>query len=342
MKVFRNAVEALSRLRQPHPWIRLGKAIRRSNGMKLYAYYGSYLYMLALQRAPMKSLSWVASGAGAMARFMMPGRRRIALKNLRTVYKDEKDERELRRVAARSTQSFLLSIAETIRFYKLFESAAGLAYLRRHVEGLEDFLTQAKQLHDQSGGCIFLTPHLGCYGMLPYLFSVAGIPIVIPLGTAGNEYIEQRWCPYGVERRPGGETFVSKKHSLNACKHALRQGRSVGMMADQRTLRGVSVKFFGQETATTPVPALLAVGYQRPIIVGACYRQAGVQNFKIVLDAPLWPVPTRDSKAEIVRLTAEINQRMEGLIRQSPEQYLWLHDRWKISRTSKRFHAAAS
>jgi KDO2-lipid IV(A) lauroyltransferase len=161
--------------------------------------------------------------------------------------------------------------------------------------------------------------------------------IVIPLGAARNDDIERRWCPFNVVRRPDGEIFVPKTNSLNALKNALRQGRSVGMMPDQRTMRGVPAKFFGVSALTTPVPALLAVGYQRPIVVGACFRKSGARPYSVVLCEPVWPQRTEDKKAEIVRLTREINLRMEELIRKAPGQYLWLHDRWKPYRTDKTF-----
>jgi Kdo2-lipid IVA lauroyltransferase/acyltransferase len=325
------------RLRRKHVRMRVFKNLKRSNAAKLYTYYGTYPLVLWLRHAPVHRLSWLAAGLGALGNCMMRGRRKIAVSNLRSAYRNEKDEREIKRLAGRSTASFVLSIAETIRFHGLFEKPGAVEHVSRLVEGLDDFLAQAKGLHERGGGCIFVTPHLGCYGMLPYLFSAVGVRIVIPLGAARNDYIERRWCPFNMVRRPDGEIFVPKTNSLNALKSALRQGRSVGMMPDQRTMHGVPAKFFGVSAPTTPVPALLAAGYQRPIVVGACFRKAGARPYSVVLCEPVWPQRTEDRKAEIVRLTREINLRMEELIRKAPEQYLWLHDRWKPYRADKTF-----
>jgi KDO2-lipid IV(A) lauroyltransferase len=324
---------AVSRLQSKRFRSRVLKNFRRSRGMKAYAYYASYPFILWLKAAGLGQLSFFMTGAGVLAHRLMPGRRKTAMNNLRAAYKNEKTEREIEIIAKQSAGSFLLSFAETIRFHSLLEKPSGFEFVRKNVEGLDAFLSRTKEIHERSEGCIFLSPHLGCYGLLPYLFAASGIRIVIPIGDAGNDYIQARWFPLHTERRVDGEIFVSKKNSLGLLKGALRQGRSVGMLPDQRTQRGVPARFFDIVAPTTPVPALLSVGYQRPIVVVACYRKGGSPSYELVLCEPLLPRPGQDKKAEVVRLTREMNLQMETLIRKRPEQYLWLHDRWKPYRS---------
>jgi KDO2-lipid IV(A) lauroyltransferase len=104
------------------------------------------------------------------------------------------------------------------------------------------------------------------------------------------------------------------------------------MMADQRTMRGLAVEFLGATAPATPIPAMLAVGLNRPIIVGACCRERGGSRYTFILREPIWPSHSRNAKAEIARLTQELNQKMGEMIRDYPEQYLWMHNRWKTYR----------
>ena len=105
-------------------------------------------------------------------------------------------------------------------------------------------------------------------------------------------------------------------------------GRSVGILPDQATYKGIPVEFFGRPAWTTPVPALLAVVQRRPLVPVACVR-TGRLRFGGILGEPIWPRERGSEKAEVVRLTALMSRQMEDAIRACPEQYLWMHNRWK-------------
>jgi KDO2-lipid IV(A) lauroyltransferase len=310
-------------------WLKL---FWRSRAIKLLAYYASFPIVLWLRNSALSNLLWTCAGFGYLAPCVLRGRFQTAVDNLRSAFPVERKEHEIQRLAIRCSASSTQSIVEVIRFRGLFERPGALSQISRSAEGLDGFLLQIKGFHERTGGCIFVTPHLGCYGLLPYLFSIVNVPIVIPIGDAGNEYIEGRWCPLNTERCANSEIFIPRKNSLNLMRAALRAGRSVGLMPDQRTLRGVPAIFFGVSTPTTPVPALLAIGCQRPIVIGACYRRSGLYAYTLVLGEPIWPGANRDKRTEVLRLTQTVNRQMESLIRRHPEQYLWLHNRWKPKR----------
>ena len=80
---------------------------------------------------------------------------------------------------------------------------------------------------------------------------------------------------------------------------------------------------------TTPLPALLAVRHQRPIVVVACLRSVQ-HGFIGHVGEPILPRDTDNERPEIERLTRLMTTDLEQLIRQYPEQYLWMHDRWKV------------
>jgi KDO2-lipid IV(A) lauroyltransferase len=276
-----------------------------------------------------QQLARMARGFGICAYYFGHRRREIALKNLRMIYRQEKSEAEIRVIARKSFISFLHGVLEIDRFRHLAQRPGGLDGAKKAMAGLEQVLERARTLHRQTRGCIFVSPHMGNYAALPSLFSAAGIPLVIPVHELNNPEIHRRWWPLNTEQWPGSEIFVPRRNSLAALRRALGEGRSIGIMPDQRTRRGVLVDFLGAPAATTPVPAMLSLAYRRPILVCVCRRSPGAHAYEILLSEPLWPEPSRGKRDEILRLTAELNEVMGAFIRANPEQYFWVHDRWK-------------
>ena len=301
----------------------------RSEWIQRFAYLAAGLIIPILHHVPPLRLRWLTSGLGWLGYRLMPERNKIATANLRLVFQREKSQREIEALARKSNESFILSIAEHLWFRRVLDRSDGLQRIQSSVRGLDRFSGRVKSIHDQTGGCIFVTGHLGCYGLLPYLFTAFGVPSVISINREVNDPINRRWCPLNVPRRPGGEIFISKRHSLLRLKQALREGRSVGMMADQRAIGGLAVPFLDVVAPTTPAPALLAVLLKRPIVVVACCRLPEQDRYELILHEPIWPRPDQDRDDEILRLTAELNRNMGEIIRRYPEQYLWMHNRWK-------------
>lgn len=261
----------------------------------------------------------------------VPRRRTIAIENLRNAMGSEKTEEEIRTLARRSWQSFCLTCLEIVIFQDFFKSEDAREGLRR-LEGLENLFQKAKKLHEEAGGCIFVTPHLGNWELLPHVSAVVGIPLVVVARPLDNVYLER--LVYR-KRTDTGQLIVPKKNALMMLHKTLQQGKSIGLLPDQSIRQGIPVTFFGRKASTTPVPAILSITYQRPIVVVACCRKAQGYGFEGVVSEPLWPKNFESEKEEIFRLTEAMNQTMEGIIRKYPEQYFWTHNRWKTYRNAR-------
>ena len=74
-------------------------------------------------------------------------------------------------------------------------------------------------------------------------------------------------------------------------------------------------------------------------MVIACCRKKEGQRYDVLISDPIWPGQYRSKKAEILRLTEAMNRTMEAIIRRYPEQYLWVHNRWKTYRGKREFLA---
>jgi KDO2-lipid IV(A) lauroyltransferase len=172
-----------------------------------------------------------------------------------------------------------------------------------------------------------VTPHIGNWELLPHVSAFVGIPLAVVARPLDNERLEKLVFE---NRVAGGQVLIPKKNALFALQKTLRKGTSIGMLPDQSTMKGISIDFFDRPATSTPVPAILAIAYKRPVVVVACCRKNDSDQYEGFVSDPIRPQEQYSSeKAEIIRITKEITRQMETIIRKYPGQYLWMHNRWK-------------
>jgi KDO2-lipid IV(A) lauroyltransferase len=110
---------------------------------------------------------------------------------------------------------------------------------------------------------------------------------------------------------------------------ALDRGETVAMLLDQHERRGVDVTFFGRPCKTTPLLAQLARHFDCPIHGLRVIRLANGNTFKAELTDPIEPVRDAEGKIEIAGTTQRMTSIIEGWVREYPDQWLWLHRRWR-------------
>lgn len=299
----------------------------------LFLEYGAVYLLLIIARAiPLKVIRFISGLLGNLFYALVAKRRTIAIDNLRSAFKGEKKEDEISRVARESCKSLFLTFLETARFSTVFKSSDVMEKLRKTTEGLDGLFQKAKKIHDESRGCIFVTPHIGNWEILPHVSAVVGIPLVVVVRPLDNSYLERLIYR---NRADSGQIIIPKRNALFVLRETLRQGKSVGLLPDQSTMQGIAVDFFGRKAMTTPVPALLSIMYRRPIVVVACCRRDDRDGYEGFVSDPIMPGEYKSEKEEIHRLTREMNIAMEKIIRKYPGQYLWTHNRWKTYKVKK-------
>ncbi|MBI1985745.1 MAG: lauroyl acyltransferase, partial [Rhodospirillales bacterium] len=108
---------------------------------------------------------------------------------------------------------------------------------------------------------------------------------------------------------------------------SLKEGKHLGMLVDQKMNDGIPVKFFGRDVMTAPALAELALRFDCPVVPARVVRLKGAR-FKLVIEPPLKLVRTGDHEADVVANMAQVNALIEKWVRDTPEQWLWLHNRW--------------
>ena len=314
----------------------MGKRRRKKGKPTQVLEYLGVSILLAFGRlVPLRVGKLLSEHLGRVLYALLHKRRSIAMENLRRAFPDEKGL-DHRRIARRSFSCFVLTCFETLKFQHIIGEQDAGAEPVAVSEELRGLLKKARRIHDGSGGCIFVTPHIGNWELLPFAGSIVGIPLVAVVRPLDNVYLEKLLYRKRAESK---QIIVPKRNALFVLQVTLKQGRSIGMLPDQGTGQGIPVPFFGREAFTTPVPAMLAVMYHRPIVVVACCRSHDSRTFEGVVSDPLWPGEYSSEKEEIYRLTGRMNLEMEAVIRRYPEQYLWMHDRWKRYKRRRKFLA---
>ncbi len=180
-------------------------------------------------------------------------------------------------------------------------------------------------LRDEKKAGILVSAHLVNWEILPVAAARHGIDLTGIVREPNNPLvrplIDRLRGVAGGGRAPKGAAGAKKAIQV------LRSGRVLGLLFDQKMSDGIPVPLFGVEAMTAPAPAQLALRMGCPLIPLRVER-TGAGRFRIIARAPLELPDSGDRQADAARVTAELNQILEGWIRAAPEGWLWLHRRW--------------
>jgi Kdo2-lipid IVA lauroyltransferase/acyltransferase len=195
----------------------------------------------------------------------------------------------------------------------------------------------------EGGPLILLTGHFGNWEMAGYLFGVFGFPPNSVARTLDNPYLD-RFLRLFRERT--GQRLIDKNTGYDAMLKVLREGGVLSFLADQDAgQRGLFVDFFGRPASTHKAIALLAIEHNAPVVVGYARRTGPGFRYEVGCEDVILPNEWTGTADDVRILTQRYTTALEAVIRRNPEQYLWLHRRWKHQpkpRTRAKPHQAAS
>jgi KDO2-lipid IV(A) lauroyltransferase len=190
------------------------------------------------------------------------------------------------------------------------------------VEGAD----KARAALAEGRGVVMVTGHMGNWEVngiaLGWLFE----PVAVVARPLDNPGLDERLVTF---RQKSGNPVVYKRRALGQALRLLRSGQAVAFLVDQNVQadEGIFVDFFGRPAATTTAAAALAVRVDCPILHGWAELR-GDGRYLLHLEGTR-PRPGAEPTAEVARLTQEMTSAIEGYIRSAPEQWLWIHRRWK-------------
>ena len=231
------------------------------------------------------------------------------------------DERESARIAKESAVRFGPMLFEVLRFPVIVRNMADYVEIegREHLEGV---LAQGK-------GAVIATGHAGNWELMGGALSQAGFPLI---GVAMRQRDAAMDRFINEYRRLVGMHIIYK-NDVREMFRMMKEGWVVGLLADQDTNRhdGIVLDFFGKPTNCVPGPAAMARSAGLGVIPGYITRKKDGTH-KIILYAPVGVPRTKDKRADIRTAEQAVNRVLEQHIREHPEEWFWLHDRWKSMR----------
>jgi len=203
-------------------------------------------------------------------------------------------------------------------------------YTREHIEeiivldGHENFLEGQRR----GKGVLFLTAHMGAWELSSYAHAVYGYPLhymARPLDNARLDGLVNRY------RGLSGNAPIFKNESARLMLRILKEAGTVGILADQNTMReeGAFVDFFGVPACTTTGIARVALHTGAAVVPGYAVWDESLKKYRLRFEPPLELVRTGDAERDIVENTQRFAKVTEEIIRKYPEQWVWVHARWK-------------
>ena len=178
---------------------------------------------------------------------------------------------------------------------------------------------------------IFVSAHLANWNLLPLAAGLSGVPLTVVYRRQSNPAIERLMDDW---RAALGCGFLEVKEASRPMLRELQQGRSVGLLMDQRYDLGREVPFFGVPANTSVVPARLALRLGVPLIPARIERR-GSARFVITVQRPIEPEPGLSEEDAAFAMTARVNELFARWITAAPDQWLCAKRRWPRPRKKK-------
>jgi len=264
----------------------------------------------------------LARALGRIA-YWLPGKlRRTGETNLEIAF-PELSEQERRRLLRGCFDSLGRLLGEFSQFPRATPES-----LRQLLEYDERGLAHLREAEQNRRGVIFLTGHIGAWELLSFGWSALEYPISFLVRPIDNPRIEE--LIESVRTRFGNRA-IDKKSAARESLRVLREGGTLGILSDlnTQTREGVFVPFFGRQACTTAGIATLALKTDAVVIPTIAVWNKERQKYFFHGDPPVELVRTGDRQKDIETNTARFAAAIERLVRLYPDQWLWIHKRWK-------------
>lgn len=257
---------------------------------------------------------------GNLAWLVVPAKRKtMAMNQVRNCL--QADAATAERIVKASTVRFGPMLFEVLRFPLIKQKMADYV----QIEGLE----KLRQGLADGKGAVIATAHSGNWELMGGAFAMAGIPLVgvamKQKSSGADRFINEYRALIGIH--------VTYKTGVREMFDMLKKGWAIGLIMDQDTNRhdGIILDFFGQPTNCTPGAASMARFQGVPLFTSFMHRDANGHH-TLFVDGPFYVEKTRDKREDVRKTTQLLTYAIEEHVRKYPEEWFWLHDRWKSVR----------
>jgi KDO2-lipid IV(A) lauroyltransferase len=245
--------------------------------------------------------------------------RRVGKKNLAMAF-PEKSPYERAKILRGVFTSLGRQVAEVCLFPKYTRENVSKTVVYEGFENFERALARRK-------GVLFLTAHLGAWELSAFAHSLYGYPLQVVMRPLDNPYLDRLTRQY---RTMHGNKAVDKDFARGLIS-AMRKGETVGVLMDTNMIpsQGVFVDFFGIQACTASGIARVALKTDAAVVPGFTIWDPAINKYRLRFDPAAKLIRTGNSEADVVANTALFTKIIEDYVRRYPDQWLWVHRRWK-------------
>jgi KDO2-lipid IV(A) lauroyltransferase len=279
-----------------------------------------WVFVYGLRLLPRELARAIGAVIGAIA-FRVLGRlRRVGVRNLEMALPELtlKERKEILRSVYRNL-GFLLA-----EFCKMPDYTAETASRFIRYEGLENYLTA----REKGKGVLVLTGHLGAWELSSFYHSLMGMPMGMVIRRLDNPLVDAFVNRLRCLR---GNRVIHKDDFARGLIASMRAGETVGILMDTNMTppQGVFVPFFGVQACTASGMARIAEKTGAAVVPGFLLWEERERRYVLRFGEELKVVHTGNAEQDALTNTAAFTASIEGYVRQYPEQWLWMHRRWK-------------
>ena len=281
--------------------------------------------LLTMLRLMPRKLAVAVGQFVAYTAYLLFGRlRRTGMRNVELAF-PESTEDERKRLVLGCFKSLGRQLGEVSQLPKATKESLSNLVEFEYEEGVLEKLEQAKA---EGRGMIFMTPHLGGWEILAFSLSALREPLSFLVRRIDNPRIET--LVDDIRTRFGNQTIDKTKAALSSIR-VLKHGGVLGILADLNSQphEGVFVPFFGRLACTTAGVAVMAMRTDSWLVPMCTPWDEKKKKYIIRIGPVLEFEPTGDRERDVENLTARFTKVFEDMIRAYPDQWLWIHRRWK-------------
>ncbi len=262
----------------------------------------------------------VADFTGWLAWHILPKERRKVIQHLEIAFGAPKTFTEFNRIGRSVFQNLGKTVIDTLRIPKLSKQDLNALISESHVfDKIEIALKNGR-------GLICATGHIGNWELIPVFIASRGYEG----GVIGRRIYYEPFNRVLEKIREGaGAKVFYRDESPKPILAALKKNQIVGVLPDQDvdSLEGIFVPFFGRLAYTPSAPAKLSIASGAPILPLFMIRAGG--RYKLFCDEIIWPEAAPDKEAAVLKITQRVSDVIESYVRRYPEQWVWMHRRWR-------------
>lgn len=289
--------------------------------MKEWLQYATVWVCLKVLAILPRALARSVAGFGArILLFAVPKLRKTAEFNLQLAF-PEWPAKQRRDVLRKMTRNLGWMAAEFARLP---------CYTAQNIErtvildGHENFLAGKSR----GKGVLILTGHIGAWELSSFAHALYGFPLSYMARPLDNKRLDELVNRY---RGLSGNQAIFKNESARVMLRVLKEAGTIGILADQNTMpqEGVFVDFFGTPACSTAGIARVALHTDAAVVPGYAYWDENLRKYRIRFEPPVELIRSGDTEQDIRDNTQKFAKVIEAIIREHPEQWVWIHARWK-------------